>query len=593
MIMTLKEMSCARNSQYGQMREKSHWRQRRGVCLFKPIKQVIAMIVSLCALDVLAAPFERTIEAPDGVGNVVALTNVLTEWSSLTSEQRKNVPLKIFLKPGVYDLSGIEMTPTHHLLIASCSETSLFAGLGESRDKTILVGGGESGGRGVIKAEGAGNWRYLTISNLTVTGGWTASNGGGICGPEGGTVVYRDLVVSNNYAAGSSNGTGGGGCFRGRAFDCLFANNKTARWGGGMMVTGKCGMLSDEGQGAWRCEFRDNHAVQHGGGLAVNGGGQCNDCDFYDNSADGVCSGVYVYSIDYNVGSSEQQILRKSSISDCEFYNGKGAPVYNHLSPSMLVAVSNCVIATNINNGDNGVLHGCDMKDCIVEDNSSSNYILYDCCMERCTVRRNNVSSNSNGIDFRSDSASVLTNVNCLIQSNGFVNGAYGAIVNGKVLVNCTIVGNNAVGSNWGRIIDKCALWNCVMWDNKIGSSFRDVRTKKIEGGRYTLSLTNCVFMASDIDAAEIAPDGTVLTEGFGNCRKVSKAALKLADEPNGDYVPTYRSVLYNAGCSEDWILALSGMKDLAEKARFFGDGIDIGAYECQDLPPGLVFSIR
>jgi hypothetical protein len=99
--------------------------------------------------------------------------------------------------------------------------------------------------------------------------------------------------------------------------------------------------------------------------------------------------------------------------------------------------------------------------------------------------------------------------------------------------------------------------------------------------------------VASDIDAAEIAPDGTVLTEGFGNCRKVSKAALKLADEPNGDYVPTYRSVLYNAGCSEDWILALSGMKDLAKKARFFGEGIDIGAYECQDLPPGLVFSIR
>jgi hypothetical protein len=289
-------------------------------------------------------------------------------------------------------------------------------------------------------------------------------------------------VVSNNYAAGGSNGTGGGGCFRGRAFDCLFANNKTARWGGGMMVTGKCGLLSDEGQGAWRCEFRDNHAVQYGGGLALNGGGQCNGCDFYDNSADGVCSGVYVYSIDYNVGSSGE-ILRKSSISDCEFYNGKGAPVYNHLSPSMLVAVSNCVIATNINRGDNGVLHGCDMKDCIVEDNSSNNYILYDCCMERCTVRRNNVSNNSNGIDFRSDSASVLTNVNCLIQSNGFVNGAYGAIVNGKVLVNCTIVGNDAVGGNWGRIIDKCALWNCVMWDNKIGSSFRDVRTKKKEGG--------------------------------------------------------------------------------------------------------------
>ena len=68
------------------------------------MKVAIAMIASLCALDALAAPFERTIEAPERVGDVVALTNALAEFNALaTQEDRSNA--RILLKPGIYNLA--------------------------------------------------------------------------------------------------------------------------------------------------------------------------------------------------------------------------------------------------------------------------------------------------------------------------------------------------------------------------------------------------------------------------------------------------------------------------------------------------------
>ena len=79
--------------------------------------------------------------------------------------------------------------------------------------------------------------------------------------------------------------------------------------------------------------------------------------------------------------------------------------------------------------------------------------------------------------------------------------------------------------------------------------------------------------------------------EGLYNCKQV--ADMKFADEANGDYTPKYRSPAYNAGCQEPWLLELAGAKDLAGNTRVFGDGIDIGAYECQRFPPGAVFTVR
>ena len=182
----------------------------------------------MVVLSAQAATFERTIEAPNGVGDVVALTNALTELNALTDAARND--MRIWLRQGTYNLSGVYMTSTHHLQIKQ-SLRGLVAGLGDGPGDTILLGGGETEAHGVLSMEGGGNWGFNTISNLTLTGGWSTTDGGGINGAA--SIEYRNLIVSNNYAKGSANGTGGGGCFRGRAFNCLFADNHvTERWGG-------------------------------------------------------------------------------------------------------------------------------------------------------------------------------------------------------------------------------------------------------------------------------------------------------------------------------------------------------------------------
>ena len=163
------------------------------------VKAVAAAIFAL-ALGAQAA-YEATIEAPNGVGDVAALTNALTEANALTDSARASA--RIWLKPGVYNLSGVYMTAGSHLQF-KVSQHGMIAGLGEKPDDTILIGGGEAESHRVLALSGGGNFGWMTVSNLTVTGGWTSGDGGGIEGNC--TSRYSHLIVSNNYAAGSNQG---------------------------------------------------------------------------------------------------------------------------------------------------------------------------------------------------------------------------------------------------------------------------------------------------------------------------------------------------------------------------------------------------
>ena len=108
-----------------------------------------------------------------------------------------------------------------------------------------------------------------------------------------------------------------------------------------------------------------------------------------------------------------------------------------------------------------------------------------------------------------------------------------------------------------------------------------------------TVCMTNCVFATSDIAAGSIGVDGAVTHDGLGNCQQLAKSALKLVDEPNGDYTPSTRSPLYDKGLADDWIVDLVGYRDLADGQRIFGGGLDIGAYECQLDKPGMMLIFR
>ena len=553
---------------------------------------MMACAVLVACMGVRAATFERTIEAPNGVGDVVALTNALTELNT-TYDYKTTV--RIWLQPGTYDLSGVQMSSSDggkgHLVIEAY-QGGIFAGLGDGPEDTILLGGGEAGNRRVMYSKGGGNYGYFTVSNLTVTGGWTAGDGGGICGTH--STAYRNLIVSNNYAIGSSNGTGGGGCYSGVAYNCLFADNHcTARWGGGFLVSGYSTRNETIGQGAWNCVFVDNTASSNGGGLACNGGGQCHNCAFTNNTA-ASGGGVYFYKVDYATFNGS---ARTSCVANCTFTGNSGGSVGGALDVDYAVAqrtvpVTNCVFRSNA--GNFAVRYG-DMVDCVMECNTNAVAVVCNSPMNRCVLRGNAVQNRySTAIDYAGSSFPLLTNVNCLVESNFFLQD-YGKLFSRKHYVNCTIIGNSMPsGNKYGYLSEGCVFHNCVLAGNKISeSNFLDVRTVAYEGAAVAVTMTNCVFSASDVAAGEIGADGTVSHAGLFNCRKIDAANLKFANAAGGDYTPTTRSHLYNAGLASDWIIALVGAEDLAGNARVFDRGIDIGAYECQRNPPGIILIVE
>jgi len=133
--------------------------------------------VSVLVAATLAAA-EYVIEAPNGVGDVVALTNAFKK-----SHYASNAA-KILLKPGVYDLSGIKMDGSRHLLCYGLKANSVIAGLGATPGDTVLLGGGVTDNCRIMDLYGGD----VTVSNLTVTGGYLSGGADG-AGINGGWTV--------------------------------------------------------------------------------------------------------------------------------------------------------------------------------------------------------------------------------------------------------------------------------------------------------------------------------------------------------------------------------------------------------------------
>ena len=124
-----------------------------------------------------AAGWETTVPSINGIGDVVALTNALKTFNDRTQANRANG--RIWLSPGVYDLSGIKMQSSAHLLV-NTAKNAMIAGTGTTPGETILLGGGETDKLRVIYTSGGTASGVFTISNLKITGGYTTSWGGGV-----------------------------------------------------------------------------------------------------------------------------------------------------------------------------------------------------------------------------------------------------------------------------------------------------------------------------------------------------------------------------------------------------------------------------
>lgn len=559
---------------------------------------------------------EYVIEAPNGVGDVVALTNAIFKIN-----QSNSTGTRVLLKPGVYDLAGIKsmygsgtLLNGAHLYFNTTCKNALIAGLGDGPGDVVLKGDGTLG---IFHIWSTDATNPTVVSNLTVTGGSRKGDAGGIYGSSNGGLVLKDLIVTNNCSTGlaggvlrakmyncliadnRSSGNKGGGFWSDTAgmgaYGCVFSNNTTVSTGGGVYSSGAEGFLincrfygnvATSGSGAVmyngvvsNCVFVGNgpsgaaNSDKLGGGLYL-GNGECVGCDFIGNHADRG-GGVYV--------STSTTVVR-----DCMFEGNiqkgwaSGAALYVNASQP-LALVSNCVFNANITRSSSQtVISNAELVDCVITNHHEINgYLLAGCNMTRCLVSDNSAWGNGQNLDIATvygGTTVYRTNVNCVIACNLTTNGV-NSITDGKTIVNCTYFGNHVDGGGTGaNIIRYSTVYNTLIVSNRLSGTLLDIR----DGGGATPYLTNCVLsvVGSGVDEAKLHA-----------CKIVPR--FRFASREDGVmYDIKSSSPAFDAGVLEDWMVPVLAGKDFARRNRVMFDAIDIGAMECQYIP-GFIMVIR
>lgn len=615
---------------------------------------VVAGGLALSVLAAKAAP-EYTIRAPNGIGDVVSLTNVLATME--TGEA--SLGLKLWLEPGVYDLRGVQMATGSHLYVRQ-TRNAVIAGLGQSPADTVLLGGGESDKCRVACVIGGGTDWTTVISNLTVTGGYAdkendsqteAGSGGGIYAGNS-SVLYDTCIISNNVALADASSNpqmhyGGGGCFRGCARNCIFADNTTTGAGGGISTahrkgsnyiaasivdcvftnnsnTAKCytitwdgaeygggggAALVPAGARVVRTWFLGNSARSQGGALCVSSGeGMVSECTFVNNYSSAIGGAVFGWAAVTNCtftgnesGNGGGAIYvptspRSGAIVGCRFYDNKVR--YWHHGGAVLTkdGEPNAQVFDSVfsgNQANDGVAYGhaaykADLFDCVVSNHVGGSQVLSRCNLTRCRIQHNMTTDFHGSLD-HSPSIGAYTNLNCEFSFNRGEGGTAGKVSVNKVNINCTYLNNVLPNINYGQVTLSCPSFNCIFSGNIIGNVSMDVRARDMDGA-CTLVMTNCLFNKAD-SYVQIGENGYAEHDGMSGCRRV--ADMKLKADADGNLVPSTRSPAYNAGFAPDWLLAAVGEFDLAHRTRVFGNAIDIGAFECQRHPPGTVLLFR
>ena len=489
-----------------------------------------------------------TVPAPGGVGDVVALTNVLRRIylaARVTSGSSYcNGRFDCRLTPGVYNLTGVYMETQSHLAAKALS-TRIY-GLGQGPADTVLVGEGSPGKRRVLAFGSNLDRAENIVSNLTVTGGYASQDnlyGGGIL--ANGQTSVIDSIVSNNYASGTTS-FGGGGIYGAKLVkNCLIAGNSVKLFYGGGLCT--CTLVED-------CVITNNSSMYYAGGVynskvlrcliagnraKYDGGGQMAgvaiDCAFIDNVAR---------------------------------YDGSGTRVGGGLYGAV---ATNCFFAGN---SDNGFAYGSaasasTLIGCTVTDSVGRYSIL-----DRCRLVRSRVAdvgpSTGNGsfrVFSRYDGNVLYTNVNSIIENVAMSNDTDRVAATANVFVNCTI--RNVKGNaTYGPLGEGCVAVNTIISDCEP----YDVTASTAP------AMMNCLYRTASGEFAE----GRLVDCVQGNPKFKS-----------GDDLPHLSigcsSPAFNAGREDGWILGLVGDTDFAGNPRRLFGRIDIGALEClSDKIPGL-----
>ena len=488
------------------------------------------------------------VPAKDGIGDVVELTNVLTQATANYNTIR--------LAPGVYDLTGIVMDPAGHHQLKISTYGGKFIGTGAKPEDTVVKGGGPAD---VCRLLSFG--KICTVSNLTFTGGYyDYKNGsGGVVGNN--TATFTDCVFSNNYAQNF----GGAMDVPKTLTRCKFIKNRSGAAGGVMRPW-------TSGRAVYRdCYFEGNTAGGDGGGVAYYGATWSN-CVFVGNYAK-------------SQGCFRGQGSYGNILLDCYFTNNLatgGSGSVGHAS-----AATNCVFYGNAANTSSdtlfsiGSVYGCEIS-CNTGMPLIASATLRNCRIIGNFANRQNTNPMLSGCKL----------YNCLVARN--VGGVHNMsqIANGGMMCNCTITSNHVYCADYYSPVSS-VLVNSILLDNIADSTTARLgRRQDLYSGLYPAVMTNCLW------TAQVGKGFDFETRIIGG-GLVTTAQLGFTDVEKGDYTIGRKSVARNEGYQDDDYLAAVGPVDLGKNPRVYeGDGpakaiIDIGCYECQIPAPGLMMLVR
>jgi integrase len=328
-----------------------------------------------------------------------------------------------------------------------------------------------------------------SISGLTITGGSTTGNGGGLTN-------YGTTTLTNCTVSGNLSGNTGGGIYNGATLtvsNCVFSGNSAP--GGG--AVGDVGVLKVTGS-----TFTNNSATVNSGAI---------DCNYY---------------LDY------------STVTDCIFTDNN-APYGGAINNGGTMSVAGSTFSGNMATTGGGAIdtnaYTLTITGCTLNNNSAPvggailNNLGGNLAISSSTIVSNSATYIGGGID----NTGPLTLTNCTLSGNTAGNGG-GGLYNSStaMLTNCTVNGNSAFIGGGVQSTGTLTVTH---------SSFSGNSTTGGEGGAIlgiggTTLVTNSAFTANSANQ-----DGGALRNDAGQMA-VNDSTF------NGNLANGYGGAIYNGG---------------------------------------------